>query len=118
MFKLSSAVLIATSSFAVLATASPAQIAARQSCNTGSLQCCDSTTTSNDPLTSSLLGLLGINVSGVDVPIGVSCSPISVAGIGGNSCSASPVCCQSTEDAEGLLSGLVGIGCVPVDASL
>ncbi|EIN06927.1 fungal hydrophobin [Punctularia strigosozonata HHB-11173 SS5] len=113
-----SAVLFATSSLAILAAASPTQLSARQSCDTGSIQCCDSTTTTSDPVTSLLLGLLGIVVSGVDIPIGLNCSPISVVGVGGNSCSASPVCCTNTDNAKGLLSGLIGIGCVPVNLSL
>ncbi|EIN05031.1 hypothetical protein PUNSTDRAFT_75397, partial [Punctularia strigosozonata HHB-11173 SS5] len=79
------------------------------------IQCCGSTTTSNEPYITNILGLLGIVVSGVDVPIGVDFSPISVIGVGGNSCSADPVCCQSTDDAQGFL---IGIGCVPVDVSL
>ncbi|EIN04580.1 fungal hydrophobin, partial [Punctularia strigosozonata HHB-11173 SS5] len=94
-------------------------LAARQTgCDTGPVQCCDSVQSSSDPVTSLLLGLLGIVAGGVDVPIGVNCSPITGIGLGGNSCSASPVCCTNTNNASGVLSGLIGIGCVPVDISL
>ena len=42
-----------------------------------------------------LLGLLGIVVQGVDVLVGINCSPITVIGVGsGGSCSANVVCCQ------------------------
>jgi len=54
-------------------------------CNTGPVQCCNSTGTAKDPSISKLLGLLNINVSDVTAIIGVTCSPISVIGIGGNS---------------------------------
>jgi hypothetical protein len=123
MFKLSTAALVATSSLAILAAASPAK---RNPCSTGTLQCCDSTSSTSDPSTSKLLGLLGIVVqgpynvvcaqveanlvSGVDVPIGLGCSPITVIGVSGNSCSTNTVCCESTDDGQSsLLICLFGI---------
>ncbi|EIN05019.1 fungal hydrophobin, partial [Punctularia strigosozonata HHB-11173 SS5] len=101
--------LFAASSLAIFAVASPAALVARQNCDTGSVQCCNTLTNSTDPSTSAILGLIGAVVSGVDVPIGLECNPITVIGAGANGCSASPVCCENTND------GLVGIGCVPVD---
>ena len=45
---------------------------------------------------SSLLGLLGIALQGLDVPVGLDCSPITIVGVGaGNQCSANTVCCQN-----------------------
>lgn len=54
----------------------------QQFCNTGSIQCCSSVGTTNDNgVIGALLDLLGA-VVGVNVPVGVTCSPITV-GISG-----------------------------------
>ncbi|TFK87822.1 fungal hydrophobin, partial [Polyporus arcularius HHB13444] len=79
------------------------------SCSTGPIQCCDSVQSASDPVTSLLLGLLGIVVQGVDVLVGVTCSPISVIGVGGGECNANVVCCQNNN-----VGGLISIGCLPV----
>ncbi|EIN06924.1 fungal hydrophobin, partial [Punctularia strigosozonata HHB-11173 SS5] len=78
-------------------------------CNTGSLQCCNSVESASSASASLLLGLLGIVLDAVDVLIGVTCSPISVIGLGGSSCSANPVCCENNS-----FGGLISIGCVPI----
>ncbi|KAI1797105.1 fungal hydrophobin [Ganoderma leucocontextum] len=52
------------------------------SCSTGPVQCCNKVTTSNDPIAKLILGLLGI-VLGPNVSVGLTCSPISVIGVGG-----------------------------------
>ncbi|KAL0948210.1 hypothetical protein HGRIS_010816 [Hohenbuehelia grisea] len=62
-------------------------------CNTGSLQCCNSVQSSKSSVVGLLAGLLGIVLGPLDVLVGVTCSPISVIGVGGNSCTAQPVCC-------------------------
>ncbi|KAF9552094.1 fungal hydrophobin [Agrocybe pediades] len=82
-------------------------------CTTGPIQCCASTGHSDDTTISKLLGLLGVVVQDVTALIGVTCSPISVIGIGGNSCTAQPVCCTNNS-----FGGLVALGCTPVDLSL
>nr|CAC86002.1 hydrophobin 1 [Dictyonema glabratum] len=80
-------------------------------CNTGPVQCCDSVQNSNDKEIANLLGFLGIVTGGDEVPIGVTCSPISVAGgTGSNSCTAQPVCCQNNT-----FNGVVAIGCNPIN---
>ncbi|EIN05015.1 fungal hydrophobin [Punctularia strigosozonata HHB-11173 SS5] len=122
-FKLSSAVVVATSSLVILAAASPTDLTERggsapAGCTTGSTQCCSSTSSTSDPLVSTILGLLNIVVSGVDIPIGLGCSPLNIIGIGGNTCTNNVVCCDNTDDAGGLLSGLIGIGCIPIIATL
>ena len=83
-------------------------------CNTGSIQCCQSTETvslavKNSPTRlqstyhaqassvtgAALLGLLGIVVQDVNVLLGIDCSPINVVGVGSSdSCSTSQVCCE------------------------
>lgn len=71
--------LAAISSLAVLAVATPAPNAVpASSCDTGALQCCDSTSSTVTPAISKLFGLLGISAQGVAIPIGITCSPISV----------------------------------------
>ncbi|KAI0764929.1 fungal hydrophobin-domain-containing protein [Fomes fomentarius] len=80
------------------------------SCNTGPVQCCDSVQSASSPNAADLLGLLGIVVQGVDVLVGLTCSPVTVIGVGGpSSCSAQAVCCQDNSN-----GGLISIGCLPV----
>ncbi|GJF00060.1 fungal hydrophobin [Phanerochaete sordida] len=80
------------------------------SCDTGSVQCCDSTVDSNSAQANALLGLLGIVLGDITGLIGLSCSPISVIGVGtGSACSSNAVCCSNTQ-----VGGLIGIGCVPI----
>ncbi len=51
---------------------------------------------SNETAISTLLGLLGLDVSSITGQVGLQCSGISAVGLGGNSaCSAQPVCCQN-----------------------
>ena len=61
-------------------------------CTTGSLECCNSTGQATDPAISTLLGLLGIDVSDVTALVGVTCSPITVIGAGGTSWYVFPPC--------------------------
>ncbi|KAL0947628.1 hypothetical protein HGRIS_013716 [Hohenbuehelia grisea] len=102
--------LVVFSALATLAAATPVR---RAECSTGPIQCCNSTTTAGDKSLSTLFGLLGIVVSDVTAIVGVGCSPISVIGVGGNSCSASPLCCENNS-----FHGLVALGCVPVNLNL
>ncbi|KAK0469244.1 hydrophobin [Desarmillaria tabescens] len=83
-------------------------------CSTGPVQCCDSVQSSKSGgLVATLLGLLGINLGSADVPVGLTCSPLSVIGIGGNSCSAQTVCCENNS-----FNGLIAIGCTPINIGL
>ncbi|OJT15002.1 Hydrophobin-1 [Trametes pubescens] len=79
------------------------------SCSTGPVQCCNSVEKASNPVASILLGLLGI-VLGPDVVVGLTCSPISVIGVGSGSCSANTVCCENNSH-----GGLISIGCIPND---
>jgi len=62
------------------ATGSPAS-----QCSTGDLQCCNSVGKANDASIAKLLGLLGVVVQDVNALVGVTCTPITVIGAGGNS---------------------------------
>ncbi|KIP07519.1 hydrophobin-like protein, partial [Phlebiopsis gigantea 11061_1 CR5-6] len=79
------------------------------SCSTGPVQCCNTVTTASNPQASSLLGLLGIVVGDLTTVVGITCSPITVIGVGSSGCSAQAVCCQDNSH-----GGLISIGCVPV----
>ncbi|TFK65760.1 fungal hydrophobin [Pluteus cervinus] len=82
-------------------------------CNTGSIQCCDSVESANSASAVALFGLLGIVVSDVEALVGITCTPITVIGAGGNSCSAQPVCCENDT-----FKGVVAIGCTPINLNL
>ncbi|KAK7472098.1 sc3 hydrophobin [Stygiomarasmius scandens] len=97
----------------VTVTAPATTVTQASQCNTGNLQCCNSVQSANDPAVTTLLGLLGIVVQSVDALVGITCSPISVIGIGGNSCNAQPVCCQNNN-----FNGIIAIGCTPVNINL
>ncbi|KAI0691972.1 fungal hydrophobin [Cerioporus squamosus] len=79
------------------------------SCSTGDLQCCDSTQTASSPAALATLALLGIVLQDLNVLVGLTCSPITVIGVGSGSCSATAVCCEDNSH-----GGLISIGCVPV----
>ncbi|KAF6745633.1 fungal hydrophobin-domain-containing protein, partial [Ephemerocybe angulata] len=87
--------LLALASAAVAIPTEPAPIPASK-CNTGPIQCCNSLQAANTPAVSTLLGLLGIVVQPITALVGLTCSPISIIGLPGNSCSAQPVCCTNT----------------------
>jgi hypothetical protein len=62
--------------------------------STGGAQCCQNVKNSSqlDSVTKGLLaGLLGIDISALNVPIGTGCTPISV--LGGVSCNTNTVNC-------------------------
>ncbi|KAF9442358.1 fungal hydrophobin [Macrolepiota fuliginosa MF-IS2] len=82
-------------------------------CNTGSIQCCNSVQSSDSSVVSLLAGLLGIVLGPITGQVGVTCSPITVIGAGGNSCSAQPVCCTGNS-----FSGLLVLGCSPINLNL
>ena len=84
-------VSIATVAFLAVATPAMAQVSHKPSfppslsmtslsqCNTGSLECCQSVQNSDSSDIAKLLGLLAVIVEGVNIPIGVGCSPITVS---------------------------------------
>ncbi|TFK32936.1 fungal hydrophobin [Crucibulum laeve] len=101
--------LLATISISSLAVAT---LPASQ-CTTGPVQCCNSVEKASSASVSKLLGLLGIVVDDVNALVGVTCSPITVIGAGGNSCSAQSVCCSNNS-----FNGVVALGCTPVNLNL
>ncbi|THG97952.1 hypothetical protein EW026_g4145 [Hermanssonia centrifuga] len=58
------------------------------------------------------LSSIAVVLSGLAVPIGLDCSPISVVGVGsGSACDSDPVSCSN-----GVI-GSIGIGCIPISTS-
>ncbi|KAG7451560.1 hydrophobin-251 [Guyanagaster necrorhizus] len=82
-------------------------------CTTGEVQCCQSVQSATSTPVSTLLGLLGVVLGNLGVDVGVTCSPISVIGVGGNSCSTQTVCCEDNS-----FNGLIAIGCTPINIGL
>ncbi|KAF8134078.1 fungal hydrophobin [Mycena galopus ATCC 62051] len=72
------------------------------------LMCCDSVVTSTSPAASVIEIVFGIDVTDLGVPIGLSCSPITVIG---NNCGSTTVICDAPEAEWG---GLFAINCLPV----
>ncbi|KAJ6570026.1 hypothetical protein B0H10DRAFT_2237985 [Mycena sp. CBHHK59/15] len=59
---------------------------------------------------SAVAAALGLSLTGLDVPVGLSCSPITVAG---DNCGSTSVTCDPPEAAWG---GLIAINCIPITA--
>lgn len=83
------AILVATT-LATLAVATPVVDVRRRtdptsSCSTGTINCCNSSTTADDKSIAGLLGLLNIVIGDITALVGISCSPITVIGAGGAS---------------------------------
>jgi len=103
--------LVATVAFAVFASASP--LSTRGECSTGDQVCCNTFQKASSPQAQEALGALAAEI-GADVPIGLTCSPITALGLaGGSSCSQQPVCCNNDN-----FTGLIAIGCTPINIAL
>ncbi|KAI0708783.1 hydrophobin [Cerioporus squamosus] len=101
--------LLSVASLAILAVATPAP-APDASCSTGTIQCCQSTAKASDPAAAGILKSIGVVVQDVDALVGLTCSPITVIGVGsGDACDAQAVCCEDNSH-----GSLISIGCVPV----
>ncbi|KAJ7176339.1 hydrophobin [Mycena crocata] len=71
-------------------------------------QCCNSVVSSTSAAASGVLALLGLDLDGLDVPVGLSCSPITVIG---NNCGGTTVTCDAPENEWG---DLIAINCIPI----
>ncbi|KAF7796555.1 hypothetical protein EIP86_007735 [Pleurotus ostreatoroseus] len=94
----------------LLAVATPAAVA-RNSGPTGTptTACCSSIVTSGSDEGIAALKSISVVLSDLNVPVGLTCSPITVIGVGsGSSCSGTTVNCSN-----GIDNG-IGIGCAPV----
>ncbi|KAJ7148368.1 hydrophobin 2 [Mycena filopes] len=73
-------------------------------------QCCNSVVPSSSAAASAVAAALGLDLTGLDVPVGLSCSPITVAG---NNCGGTSVTCDAPDKEWG---GLIAINCIPITA--
>jgi len=73
-------------------------------------QCCTSVQSSSSSAASAVAALLGLDLSGLDVPVGLGCSAITVIG---NNCGGTTVTCDAPEDE---WNGLIAINCIPITA--
>ncbi|KAJ7866985.1 fungal hydrophobin [Mycena olivaceomarginata] len=71
-------------------------------------QCCASTVPASSSAASAVAALVGLDLSGVLVDVGLSCSPITVIG---SNCGGTTVTCDAPEEEWG---GLIAINCIPV----
>ncbi|KZT30245.1 hydrophobin-251 [Neolentinus lepideus HHB14362 ss-1] len=111
MFSFTKFAAIAAVVILAVATPTPQTLG---SCNTGSLQCCNSIQKASDLDTSTLLGLGDIVLPDINAMVGLDCSPITAIGLGGRATdavcnSARPACCEDNSQ-----NSLVSLGCVPV----
>ncbi|KAJ4466325.1 hydrophobin 2, partial [Lentinula aciculospora] len=99
-----------SAALATLAVATPApRSEPASSCTTGPIQCCNTVEPASASSAAAILGILGIVLQDLNVLVGLTCSPISVIGLGNGGCSAQAVCCDDNS-----AGGLISIGCVPV----
>ncbi|KAJ6546270.1 fungal hydrophobin [Mycena vulgaris] len=71
-------------------------------------QCCTSVVPSSDAAASAVAALLGLDITGLLVDVGLSCSPITVIG---SNCGGTTVTCDAPEKEWG---GLIAINCIPI----
>ncbi|KAJ7083587.1 hydrophobin [Mycena belliarum] len=71
-------------------------------------QCCTSVQNSNSAACSAVAALVGLDLSGLNVPVGLGCSPITVVG---NNCGGTEVTCSAPEKQWG---SLIAINCIPI----
>lgn len=81
-------------------------------CNTGTISCCDSVKSINDPYVEEIAKSLEINTK-LSGNVGLYCKPLSVIGLGGNSCSSQPACCTGKD-----INGIITLGCSPININL
>ncbi|KAJ7176385.1 fungal hydrophobin [Mycena crocata] len=71
-------------------------------------QCCESVVDSSSTAAGKVLGLLGIDLGDITVPVGLSCTPITVIG---NNCGGITTRCDAPEIEWG---NLIAINCIPI----
>ncbi|KAJ7340627.1 POH2 hydrophobin [Mycena albidolilacea] len=71
-------------------------------------QCCSSVQSSNSNAASAVAALLGLDLTGLNVPVGLGCSPITVIG---NNCGGTTVKCDAPQQEWGTL---IAINCIPI----
>ncbi|KAG1750387.1 hydrophobin [Suillus paluster] len=104
--------ILSIASIAVLAIATPLALRDSSSqCDTGNIQCCQSTQSVDAYNNNATVhGLIPI-VANIIGDLGFGCSPITVVGTAqGATCLQQPVCCSNEK-----YNGLINIGCSPIN---
>ncbi|TFK37870.1 hydrophobin-251 [Crucibulum laeve] len=104
-------IILATAAFSSMVQGQ--RIISPNQCNTGPIQCCQGAGRAYLAPYSALLALLGIVVQDSNILVGVTCTPITIIGVGAGSCNALPLCC-----ADNSYNGIVAVGCDFVNLSL
>ncbi|PFH49499.1 hypothetical protein AMATHDRAFT_63067 [Amanita thiersii Skay4041] len=93
----------------------PLLAAAGGDCNTQNQQCCNSVQNSQnlDQWALGQLALVGLNVGDVTGQVGLTCTPVSVLAVSGQSCNQQTVCCTNNN-----FNGVVALGCTPINVNL
>ncbi|KAJ7873689.1 hypothetical protein B0H13DRAFT_2348924 [Mycena leptocephala] len=71
-------------------------------------QFCNNIVSSSSTAASAVAALLALDLTGLDVPVGLSCSPNAVVG---NNCGSTTVVCDTPDNERG---ALVAINCIPI----
>ncbi|KAF8418142.1 hydrophobin [Boletus edulis BED1] len=98
MFIRPSTILFSVIALAGVATALPSDLEARNggsnTCNSGSVQCCQSVQSSYSYQVIELFGYLGIPLPAGGTQVGLTCSPVTLGGTStGSICTQQTVCC-------------------------
>ncbi|KJA28161.1 hypothetical protein HYPSUDRAFT_197683 [Hypholoma sublateritium FD-334 SS-4] len=101
---------LTTLALATFAVAVPTSGSPSSQCNTGSVQCCNSLQDSSEFAAAGLLALLGVVVQDVTAQVGLTCTPVTAVGLGGNSCTQQAACCENNN-----FNGVIALGCNPIN---
>ncbi|KAF5379142.1 hypothetical protein D9615_005968 [Tricholomella constricta] len=99
--------------FALCASASVLPRTGGDQCSTGAINCCNSVQSASNPAVSTLAGLLGVVLGPITGLVGLTCTPIDIIGVAGNSCTAQTVCCTGNN-----FNGLLVLGCTPINLNV
>ncbi|KAJ7075493.1 fungal hydrophobin [Mycena belliarum] len=100
MFAFSKLSAVFTAVLVTLAAAAPSAPTSRQ--------CCTSVQDSSSLAVTEVAALLGLSLGGLNVPVGLGCSPITVVG---NNCGGQEVTCSAPKEQYGTL---IAINCIPI----
>ncbi|KAF4621002.1 hypothetical protein D9613_000974 [Agrocybe pediades] len=108
----SAAISLAAVSAPIFAAATPIDARDDGDCNTGSTLCCNSIQQSSTTAISQESARWSPRYHAPR--LACSCwRPLNILGVGGNSCSAQPVCCSQNN-----FNGLLAIGCNPININV
>ncbi|MER7505049.1 hydrophobin family protein [Nonomuraea pusilla] len=100
---------VAASLAVSLAAAALASVPAHAAAQRADVQCCVRAVSSDSEEFRNLAALLGIDPGvAAGKTVGLQCNPVSVLGMGGDSCAYQPMVCE-----QNYVGGLIAVGCRP-----